>query len=40
VCARGGGVLLASHDDDILARSDRVVRLVDGVVEEAAVETP
>jgi putative ABC transport system ATP-binding protein len=40
VCSRGGGVLLASHDDDILARSDRVVRLVDGVVEEAAVETP
>ena len=34
VCARGGAVLLASHDDAVLDEVDRVVRLVDGRAEE------
>lgn len=34
VCARGGAVLLASHDDAVLDEVDRVVHLVDGRAQE------
>lgn len=35
VCRRGGSVLLTSHDDDVLALSDRVLRITEGRVVEA-----